>query len=426
MLNTIDGKNVQVIKEVYIVTCNGQNDVLYGDMVIRDGLIEEIVEKEPPVMAVRCRVATPAFHNLHMHLGETIFRGRCDGMDLFEYLDVSHDSYEDRLWKENEGRIHRISGLISFMESIKSGCGIYACSRGIEEAEEMGIKSLCLFPIVNITKLKDFYQNAEGLQQIEVGTSGQRVKRSLFVQSLYLADEDKIDAVAAAMHENMQMKLFIHVAETEREINYVAEKYHMTPIEFLDSKGLLGSRTFCVHCVHLTEHDVTLLKETETNVILCPISNLKLRSGFPDLKKLRENGINLLVSPDGFATNNSADLLEELKMIALNDHEADVNDIFKYLTVNPAKVLCEEAGKTTAGCLTAGAVADIAVFDTPGYLCLDRERIVNNMIFDFPAFECTSLYIDGEAVYEDRVFRRIDEEEVIRQFIKLQQEVFYE
>lgn len=424
MLNTIDNSR-QVIRDIYIVTCNEQNDVLFGDMVIQNGIISEICEKPAPADSSRCRVATPAFHNLHMHLGETIFRGRCDGMDLFEYLDVSHDSYENEVWKRNEGRIHRISGLISFIESIKSGCGIFACSRGIEEAEEMGIKSLCLFPLVNITKLKDYYQNEDALQKIEVGEARQRVRQSLFVQSLYLSDEEKIDAVARAMENNKDLKLFIHVAETQKEMQYVAEKYNMSPIEFLHSKGLLGRRTFCVHCVHLSGHDIQLLKETATNVILCPISNMKLRSGFPDIKRLRENGINLLVSPDGFATNNSASLLEELKLIALNDYEAKPEEMLKYLTVNPAKVLCDEKDEAVAGQLVQGAKADIAVFDTMAYLCMDKSKIASNMIFDFPAFECSSLYVDGEAIYEDREIKRVSEDKVTEEFIKLQQEVFY-
>lgn len=427
MLNTTDNeKATRILSDVYIVTCNEENEVFFGDLEIRDGRIAGFVKKEAPLSGVHSRVVTPAFHNLHMHLGETIFRGRCDGMDLFGYLDVSHDSYENELWKKNESRIHRLSGLVSFMESVRNGCGIFACSRGTDEAEKMGIKAWCLFPIVNISKLQNYYRDSEGLRNIDVGDPSRRVKSSLFVQSLYLADEEKLDAVAKAMRENSKLKLFIHVSETLKEIAYVSEKYNMTPIEVLYSKGLLGRRTFCVHCVHLTEHDISLLKETETNVILCPISNMKLQSGFPDIRKLRESGINLLASPDGFATNNSASLLEELKMIALNDNKADVSDLLKLLTVNPARVLCEENEIPYAGTLSPGAKADIAVFDTMSYLCRDTGRIVNNLIFDFTDFECVSLYIDGNPVYEDRVFTGVSEEDVINQFTKLQQEVFYE
>lgn len=415
------------IRDVYVVTCNEENEILYGDIIIKDGRIERIACKNPPSMQLKARIAVPAFHNLHMHLGETIFRGYCDGMDLFQYLDVSHDSYEKEVWKKNESRVHRLSGLISFMESVRNGCGIFACSRGTLEAEEIGIKSWCLFPIVNISKLKDYYDDSRGLQKLEEKEQNDRIRTSIFVQSLYLADETKIDEVAIAMRNNSRLKLFIHVAETQREMEYVDEKYHCSPIEFLHRKGLLGERTFCVHCVHLSDNDIRLLKESRTNVVLCPVSNLKLRSGFPDIKRLKESGISLMVSPDGFATNNSASLLEELKLLGLMSGGCfSETELLRLLTVNPAQALCEKAEQHRSGRLIPEGKADIAIFETSGYLCTDRSTIMSHLIYNYTAFDCRALYIDGDEVYGDGAFKTINEEEVIREFIKLQQEVFYE
>ena len=81
----------------------------------------------------------PSFYNLHVHLGETIFRGRCDGMNLWEYLDKSHNSYENHQWMQMEDRIHRLSGMITIMECLENGVSYIACNRGWEEVADMEI-----------------------------------------------------------------------------------------------------------------------------------------------------------------------------------------------------------------------------------------------------------------------------------------------
>ena len=64
------------IRDVFILTQNSNRDVVYGDIVIEDKRIRHIIPKMGYPDTATYRVAVPAFSNLHIHLGETIFRGR--------------------------------------------------------------------------------------------------------------------------------------------------------------------------------------------------------------------------------------------------------------------------------------------------------------------------------------------------------------
>lgn len=411
------------IRDVFILTQNSNRDVVYGDIVIEDKRIRHIIPKMGYPDTATYRVAVPAFSNLHIHLGETIFRGRCDGMDLFQYLDVSHLSYENSLWKRNEERIHSLSGLITFIECLKNGCGIFACSRGWEEAKRTGIKAVCMYPIVNISKLDSYYKGIDSIVSFkDHEDSRQRVKNSIFLQSLYLADEDKIDTIARLLEQNHNLKLFVHIAETEREIRYIYDKYQCSPIELLYKKGILSERVFCIHCIYLSAEDLRLIKETKSNVIICPVSNLKLKSGFPDVHKMIEKGISLSVATDGFATNNSASLLEELKLLGLmTKGDIGAYKLLDMITVNPAQALNPDE---KAGCLAEGAIADISVFSGPKYLFYDRQRIVNHLIYDYTDFFCEDVFLDGESVLSEGMPTLLKHKDIYDEYYNLLCELF--
>ena len=45
----------------------------------------------------------------------------------------------------------------------------------------------------------------------------------------------------------------LHTAEMDYEMTYLAEKYQMTPVEYLNSFELLGAHTLTAHSIRLTE-----------------------------------------------------------------------------------------------------------------------------------------------------------------------------
>ena len=91
-----------------------------------------------------------------------------------------------------------------------------------------------------------------------------------------------------------------------------------TTAEYLDRVGLLGPRTVLAHGVWLDDRELDLVAERGATVVTNPVSNMKLAVGkaFP-YPAARQAGVAVGVGTDGAASNNSLDLIGELKHLAL-------------------------------------------------------------------------------------------------------------
>ena len=77
-----------LIKGAQIVTMNGNEDVFIGDLLIEGNKIKEI-GKNIEVAADRVidgkgKALLPGFIQTHIHLCQTLFRGRADDLELMD------------------------------------------------------------------------------------------------------------------------------------------------------------------------------------------------------------------------------------------------------------------------------------------------------------------------------------------------------
>jgi len=92
---------------------------------------------------------------------------------------------------------------------------------------------------------------------------------------------------------------------------------------YLDRIGLLTPRTLLAHGVWLDDRELALVGERGATIVTNPVSNLKLAVGgvFP-YAKARDHGIRVGLGTDGAASNNSLDLLQDVKHLALMQNHA--------------------------------------------------------------------------------------------------------
>ena len=115
----------------------------------------------------------------------------------------------------------------------------------------------------------------------------------------------------------------------------------MRPAEYLDRLGVLGPRTLLAHGVWLDESELALIEERGATVVTNPVANLKLAVGrvFP-YRAARRHAIPIAIGTDGAGSNNSLDLLQDVKILALlQKHEAR----------DPAVLPAEEAWRIVTG-----------------------------------------------------------------------------
>lgn len=80
-----------LIKHAEIITMNKQEEIIYGDIRIKDNLIVEIgsgleVQGDETVLDAKNRTVIPGFVQTHIHLCQTLFRGKGDDLELMDWL----------------------------------------------------------------------------------------------------------------------------------------------------------------------------------------------------------------------------------------------------------------------------------------------------------------------------------------------------
>jgi 5-methylthioadenosine/S-adenosylhomocysteine deaminase len=145
------------------------------------------------------------------------------------------------------------------------------------------------------------------------------------------------------------------VAETKEEVSNCLKEHKLTPIEYLESIGVLDEKTVLIHCVWINDNDISIIAKHDCKVVHCPLSNLKLGSGIAPIAKLLKAGVIVALGTDGSASSNRLDIWEAGKFAALlqkgvnNDPTLlPVREVIRMMTVNGMKVLGFEsiAGKT--------------------------------------------------------------------------------
>ena len=196
----------------------------------------------------------------------------------------------------------------------------------------------------------------------------------------------------------------------------VEEETGLRNIIYLDSLGLTGRHVALAHCVHLSDEEIHILKTTQTNVVHCPSSNLKLGSGIAPVVKLLEQGISVSLGADGAACNNRLDMFTEMRTAALLQkalHGPEVlpaNRALRMATIDGARALGLEAD---IGSLEVGKRADLALVRLDGLHSTPVEDVVSAVVYSARPDDVDSVLIDGEFVLRDGRLLTIDERETI-------------
>ncbi|NPA58268.1 MAG: amidohydrolase [Aquificae bacterium] len=292
-----------------------------ADIVIRDGKIVDIGKEKKNeyfgrTVVCKGKVALPGFVNTHTHAAMTLLRGYGSDKPLKVWL-------EEYIWPA-EGKLVSYQFVkdgteLAVYEMLRTGTTTFVDMYFFENAvadviTEVGIRG------VLSTGILDFPTPAaktpdEGLAKTEEFI--QKYKDNLFVypavgpHAPYTCSPETLKK-AYALAEKYGVVYHIHVSETEFEVQTVKEKYGRTPVEHLDSLGVLSSLTLAAHMVHPTEREIQILADKGVKVAHCPESNLKLASGIAPVPKMLEAGVVVSVGTDGTASNDDLDMVGEI------------------------------------------------------------------------------------------------------------------
>lgn len=363
------------------------------------------------------KLVTPGFINAHTHLGMSYFRNYADDLNLMDWLNNEIWPIEAKLNAED---IY-YSSLLSIIENIKSGvstfCDMYyEMDRVADACIETGIRGVITRGLTDIDgKGEEKLEEIDELYKNYNNKSNGRVKVYPAPHAIYTCSEDFLKEITRRTNELYDGILHVHLSETLTEVNDCKKEHGMTPIEYVESIGMLDSHVIAAHCTHITDREIEIVKDKEFYPVYNPSSNLKLASGFTPVQKLLDNGITVAIGTDGDSSNNNQDILEEMhiggivnKAVEMDEKAVKAIEILKMATVNGAKAM----GFENLGLIKEGYLADLTIFNLDSNSFTPRNNLISALVYSANSEDVSCTIVDGKFIMKDRQILSLDESKV--------------
>jgi 8-oxoguanine deaminase len=178
----------------------------------------------------------------------------------------------------------------------------------------------------------------------------------------------------ALMGADLNVGVHMHVHPQPHERLHCQERFGKTPVEVLDSVGLLGPRTWFAHSTRLDDQDIALLARNDVGVAHCPRMILRLGARIPTIHRMRASRMRVTVGVDGAASNDSGSMLGEMRLaLLLHRLAGGGGEVSSEDWMTPYEVLLMATrhaasliGRDDIGAISPGLCADITAFDMRG------------------------------------------------------------
>ena len=271
-------------------------------------------------------VLLPGLVNGHTHAAMTLMRGYGGDLPLMKWLQDKIFPVEAKLtgddvyWGTRLACVEMIrSGTVRFWDMYWQP---EAVGRAVQDA---GIRASVALPLVDgLDPDKSDALHADAERSLDaLADAGRRITPTLGPHSIYLLSEKSLRWIADLSSER-DICVHIHLSETEGEVKDCVAAHGVRPAPYLDRIGLLTPRTILAHGVWLDDDELQLVGERGATIVTNPVSNLKLAVGgvFP-YAKARAHGIPVGLGTDGASSNNSLDLFQDVKHLALMQKHAE-------------------------------------------------------------------------------------------------------
>lgn len=369
------------------------------------------------------KIIMPAFMNAHTHLSLSLYRGLGSDLKLHDWLRRIIWPLEKKFCTPENVYL---GSCLSLLEMIKSGTGTLAdmnffsrhAAKAIDESGLRGFIGEALFSTPT-PSIKDPHDGLNVTADL-VNTFRQHpLLKPYVVLHAPFTCSPELYQEASEKARSWGIKVCSHVAETAAEFDQLLEKYNLTPVEWLESLGVLNRDFIAIHAIHLTDHDKQILRQRAIGVIHNPHSNMMLGSGICPVPGLVDLGVRVGIGTDSASSNNSLSMLSELqtaaklhKLSSMDPSILPARQVLKMATSVNADIFGLE---DVTGCLSTGFSADLILIDpsTPNMIPLHDPYA--QIVYSMENHNIESLVVAGRLIMEKRKILTMDEEAILKE-----------
>jgi 5-methylthioadenosine/S-adenosylhomocysteine deaminase len=351
----------------------------------------------------------PPLVNGHTHAAMTLFRGSGGDLPLMPWLQEKIWPVEAKLSDEDV----YWGARLACSEMLRTGTTRFwdmywqpaATARAVSDA---GMRATIGAPLFDLhgspAELREMA--LRGLDAL--AGCGPLITPALAPHAIYTVSEDSLRWIGELSAER-GLPVQIHLSETENEVQDCLAEHGERPAFYLDRLGLLSERAVLAHGVWLDPDELALIAERGATVVTNPVANMKLAVGgvFPH-HAARTAGVAVGLGTDGAGSNDSLDLLSDLKIFAL---------VQKHAAADPTAIEAAEAWGVATGAraprlgatpLAPGEPADFVLMraDSPE---LGIGELMADLVFAASGAAVAEVVVAGEVLVRDGQIPELEE-----------------
>jgi len=424
-----------------LVCMDPASTVTRGDLLVRDTQIAALGEAVPAALSelpggkadeeidATNSLVLPGFIHGHIHLCQTLFRGLAEQSDLLRWL-------RESIWPLEAAHTESsiaASTRVGLCELLASGITCLNDMGTVRHTDviaavlgESGVRAVfgkALMdqgegaPAAMIEPTDRAMAEALAIADRHDGTADGRLRVSLAPRFILSCSEALWHDVTAAAAER-DLMIHTHIAEAPSERRAVEAAVHDSAARYFADKKVLSGRFVGAHGVWLEPDELDLLKRADAALVHCPGSNLKLGSGYADVRAWADAGIRRGIGSDGAACNNRLDVFHEMSVAAglsrvkHPDHPPSAREVLALATCDGAAAL---GLGDRIGSLEAGKQADVLVLDASApHQAPNAERDPYlTVVHSSRPSDVRVTMVAGRVLYEDGAWTTIDPERAI-------------
>ena len=394
------------------------------DILIEDNKIKRIEkninEDCEKVINASGKVVMPGLINTHSHISMSIFRETVDGLKTQDWLTQKIWPMEDKLTNED---IYYAT-MLSCIEMIETGCtcinDMYFMTEDIIKAAlESGVRLQTTRTLMGHNK-EDLIRLDE-LNNLLENYKYETITFNAGIHGLYTSNEEYVKK-CVDFAEEKNLPIHMHFCENTQEREDIKRDYNVEEPSDVIKRDFKGIHNILAHSVKVSDKDIENLKETNTYISHCPVSNLKLGCGIAPITKMVGDGLCVSLGTDGQGSGSNLDMFETMKFTALlqkgineNPEDLPAYEVLKMATINGAKALkLNETGE-----IEEGKLADLIIINMGETITNPINNIFAEIVYNVKGSNVDTTIVNGRVLMENRKINNVNKKEIIQKCEKI-------
>lgn len=418
-----------------VITLGENNKVLENHSVLIED--DKIISISPSsshetqadkVINAHGKVIMPGFINAHMHYYSSMARGLYKVAPSHNFSDVLNN-----LWWKLDRKLtledSYLSAMIANISAIKHGTTTIidhhaspfalrgSLAKLAKAVKDSGLRANLCYELSNRDgdniAVEGIEENAEFIKYCQDENDPQL--RALFGMHASFTISEGMLKKASEVGNKYGAGFHIHCAEDISDQVETIKLCNKRVVERLFNAELLGEKTILAHGIHLNEHELNLIHETKSNVVVNFQSNMNNAVGVSNLTKMSDLGIQVGLGTDAMTLN----MLEELRVALWSTKLYKKNPSAGFMESTNALIHGNRNIANTywndmgLGELKVGGMADVILIDYHSPTPLDENSFLGHLVFGLSQERVDTTIASGKILMENKKLTELDEEAIM-------------